>query len=181
MEGLASQTHRWVTEALSHTGRDDLVVGVGDPQDGLAHAIVSYRQALNAARTAGIIRTFGPVVVWSRLGIYRLLSQIPPQDMTTDIIHPGLTRLFEAPGSTMLVETLERYLDLGGDVKATASALSLHRASLYYRLGRIEHLVGASLRDGEERLALHLGLKLARMVDLRPRERRKAERTRREV
>jgi hypothetical protein len=47
-----------------------------------------------------------------------------------------------------LVETLEAYLDRAGDVKATAEALNLHRATLYYRLQRIEEITGARLRSG---------------------------------
>jgi DNA-binding PucR family transcriptional regulator len=62
-----------------------------------------------------------------------------------------------------LVETLEAYLDLAGDAKATAAALSLHRATLYYRINRIEEITGARLKTGEDRLALHLGLRLARL------------------
>ena len=36
------------------------------------------------------------------------------------------------------MQTLEAYLDNGCDTKLTAEALFLHRASLYYRLQRIE-------------------------------------------
>jgi DNA-binding PucR family transcriptional regulator len=42
--------------------------------------------------------------------------------------------------------------------------LSIHRTTLYYRLGRITELTGMDLRDGGERLAVHLGLKLARFT-----------------
>jgi DNA-binding PucR family transcriptional regulator len=34
--------------------------------------------------------------------------------------------------------------------------------SLYYRLQRVELLAGTDLKDGTERLALHLALKVAR-------------------
>ena len=54
---------------------------------------------------------------------------------------------------------------------STAEALFLHRASLYYRLQRIEELTGASLKSGSDRLALHLGLKLARLLGVHPAQR----------
>ena len=63
--------------------------------------------------------------------------------------------------------TLEAYLDLAGDARATAEALSLHRATMYYRLNRIEEITGARLKTGDDRLALHLGLRLARLSGLR--------------
>jgi DNA-binding PucR family transcriptional regulator len=59
---------------------------------------------------------------------------------------------------------VETYLDLGGDVKRASEQLHLHRATLYYRLGKAERLTGADLSDGHDRLALHLSLKLARLT-----------------
>ena len=61
------------------------------------------------------------------------------------------------------MQTLEAYLDNGCDTKFTAEALFLHRASLYYRLQRIEAITSTSLKSGADRLALHSGLKLARL------------------
>ena len=79
------------------------------------------------------------------------------------MLHPGLERLLAQPRSRTLVETLETYLDAAGSVQETAARLRLHRQSLYYRLERIERLASTNLRDGNERLALHLALKLARV------------------
>jgi DNA-binding PucR family transcriptional regulator len=71
------------------------------------------------------------------------------------------------PAHAPFVDTLETYLELAGDARATAEALSLHRATLYYRLNRIEEITGARLKTGDDRLALHLGLRLARLSGLR--------------
>ena len=79
-------------------------------------------------------------------------------------MHPGLARLLATPGSQVLLTTLERYLDQAGNAHATAARLRLHRTTLYYRLQRIEELAGTDLKDGDERLCLHLGLKLARLT-----------------
>ncbi|MFD0884960.1 PucR family transcriptional regulator, partial [Streptosporangium algeriense] len=92
----------------------------------------------------------GPVAGWPDLGVYRLLAE-PGR------ISPG--PLHEHPA---LAATLETYLDSGGDAQETARLLHLHRTSLYYRLTRIEEITGRSLKDGANRLELHLALKLAR-------------------
>ena len=63
--------------------------------------------------------------------------------------------------------TLEVYLDHACDAKLSAEALFLHRASLYYRLQRIEQIAGVNLKSGADRLALHIGLKLARLLGMR--------------
>jgi PucR C-terminal helix-turn-helix domain/GGDEF-like domain len=136
------------------------VVGVGDAVPSLADAATSVEQATQAARIAvqlpaavGSTR----VAVWSRLGVYRILAAA---DLTGIEVHPGLSRL-----SPSFVATLEAYLDLAGDAAATAARLRVHRTTLYYRLARIEELTGADLRDGLQRLALHLAVKAAHLVD----------------
>ena len=67
-----------------------------------------------------------------------------------------------------LIRTPETYLDLGCDVKAASARLHLHPATLYYRLDKAEKRFGFNLRDGNDRLAVHLGFKLARLADLHP-------------
>ena len=63
---------------------------------------------------------------------------------------------------------MRRYLELAGSVKATAAALQVHRQTLYYRLSRIEQVTGLDLSDGEDRLRLHLGLIVGRLVAADP-------------
>ena len=71
-----------------------------------------------------------------------------------------LTALLERPE---LVHTLETYLELAGDAKRAAEQLNLHRASLYYRLNRIEEVLGIDFKNGDDRLAVHLALKALRL------------------
>jgi sugar diacid utilization regulator len=136
-------------------------VGIGAPQD-LPAARRSYRQALDAVSVAERVARFGRVATWDELGVYRTLVRLP-RDLDEDALHPGLVALLRDGAHEQLVETLEAYLDRAGDAKATAEALNLHRASLYYRLQRIEEITGARMKVGEDRLALHLGLRLARL------------------
>lgn len=117
-------------------------------------------EAVRAASVALAIPKFGGIGEWDALGAYRVLASVTTQ---VSAIDPMVGRLLAADTDGSLVFTLETYLDLAGDVKATSSALVLHRTSLYYRLRKVESVIGASLRDGEVRLALQLGLKLARL------------------
>ena len=79
----------------------------------------------------------------------------------------GAARAAGAPArasdADTLVATLEAYLDRGGDVAAVAAALHIHRTSLYHRLRRIEAIAQASLGDGDDRLRLHIGLRIRRL------------------
>ena len=136
-----------------------VVVGVGSTRPSLSTAAESYAEALHASVVAARVPGFAPVASWDSLGVYRMLTSIPAA-----AVHPGVLRLLASPE---LVETLETYLDLAGSAVATAKALRLHRTSLYYRLQRVAELTGTDLRAGDDRLALHLSLKLARLHGLR--------------
>lgn len=141
------------------------IIGVGDGRAALKDAGDSYAEALHAAQVAaqGEAAGVGRVAHWADLGIYRLLARVSSDELASSVVHPGLERLLAQPRSQPLVETLEAYLECAGSVQATAERLRLHRQSLYYRLERIERLAATNLHDGNERLSLHLALKLARL------------------
>jgi len=134
-----------------------VVVGIGRPRP-LANATDSYREALHAAEVAARIPGFGRTAEWARLGVYRMLKDFSGE------LHPGVERLLDDPQCLPLLQTLETYLDLAGSVIATSRTLRLHRTSLYYRLQRVEELATTDLKNGDERLALHLSIKLARLA-----------------
>lgn len=146
-------------------GRTRTVVGLGRPYPRLAEAARSYREAVRTARVAARLPALGDVASWSTLGVYRLLSMVDEEHLDVRDVHPGLLRLLGTDGGQVLVDTLETYLDLAGNAHATAERLQLHRTTLYYRLQRVEALAGTNLKDGNERLCLHLALKLARLTD----------------
>jgi sugar diacid utilization regulator len=163
IEALARQLRDAVAAALPAAG-ETLRVAVGSRVDGFEHARESYEQALRADKVAGLVgRRFGDVVSWDELGIYRLLAELPLDAMSARVIHPGLRELLANPQTHFLVHTLETYLDRAGDAQATAAALFVHRTTLYHRLRRLEEIGDLSLADGEERLELHLSLKVARL------------------
>jgi sugar diacid utilization regulator len=145
-----------------------VLVGIGDIRSEIAEIAGSYQRARQAARVAEIVPSFAPIAIWDELGIYRMLLQFPLEHIRANVLHPGLQALIAAGTNEDLVGTLETFLDLAGSAKRTASELKLHRATLYYRLRKIEEIVGVDLENGDDRLALHLGLKLARLAGLRP-------------
>ena len=145
-----------------------VVAGIGDPAV-LADARVSYRQARQAARVAATIPPTGPAARWQDLGVFRTLAQLPTGAEAAASLDPRLSALLDQADDSVLT-TLETYLDLAGDAKASAERLRLHRGTLYYRLQKAEQIAGISLRSGNDRLALHLGFKLARLIGLYPRQ-----------
>jgi len=162
-DGPARQVAHEARDLLAERLSGRVVAGVGDPRRHLTAAPASYREALLAARVAAAVPSAGDVASWSRLGAYRALVQLPPGERCESCLDPRLLRLLEA--DVELARTVETYLDLGGDAGRTAGQLKVHRATLYYRLNKAQQLTGANLRDGGDRLALHLSFKLARLIE----------------
>jgi hypothetical protein len=134
---------------------------------GMSGARERLEDARDARREAETAAALGPalgldLVRWDRLGAYQLLAPLAGAPVPAP-----LRRLLDHPDAEPLVATLEAYLDRAGDARAAAAALYIHRTSLYHRLRRIEAITQTSLRDGEDRLALHIGLRLRRLRGLR--------------
>ncbi len=165
---LAGNLHDALTAGLRTHAGWGAVVGVGDAHAELADVHGSYRQARQAAEVGALVDSFGPIVQWSEIGVYRILLDLPLERVTEASLHPGLVRLMGVRDAQMWLDTLEGYFDSGCDARATAAAMHLQRGSLYHRLNRIEQLADVDLSQGDDRLGLHLGLKLARLIGLLP-------------
>jgi DNA-binding PucR family transcriptional regulator len=112
---------------------------------------------------ASAIPGMGDVVHWRDLGVFRALAQLPNREAVETALDPRVVTLLNS-GDETVVATLETYLDFAGDAKATAEHLHLHRGTLYYRLDKAQRLAGIDVHNGYDRLAVHLGLKLARLA-----------------
>lgn len=143
-----------------------VVAALGDPQAKLVDAVISYRQARLTAKVAAVVGTVGDLPRWRDLGVFRTLAQLPSDRAAESGLDPRVKTLLRS-GDEPVVLTLETYLDLGCDAKATAERLHLHRGTLYYRLRKACEVSGIDLRDGNDRLSVHLGFKLARFTGLR--------------
>jgi hypothetical protein len=134
-------------------------VAAGGPVTGLAELPAAKRQADIALSTVGD----GGAACWAELSADALLAQFPHQAWADVLLPEGAARLLADPAAATLLPTLGTFLDCAGDVQRAAAELRIHRATLYNRLSRIEQLSGLNLRDGRDRLLMHLALRLHHM------------------
>jgi hypothetical protein len=169
---LARRLQDALEQTLAGEGPSRIALGFSEQVDHLTDAHRACAHARLALRVAMTAPEHGSPASWDDLGAFRMLARLADTPHPEELLHPGLPKLFELQSKESLVATLEAYLDNGCDTKLTAEALFLHRASLYYRLQRIEQLTGTSLKSGADRLALHSSLKLARLLGVHPARRR---------
>ncbi len=103
----------------------------------------------------------------SALELHRLLwSRRDDADMAGFVQRSlGLLIEHDRRRSRDLLPTLEALLEHGGRKAETARALHLNRQALYYRLTRIEELLGVDLGDPQQRVTLHVALCARRYVE----------------
>lgn len=164
LDTVVAEARAMTRDAADVAGRGAVVTaGVGAPAAALADAWISARQAGLAATLA---RRLGedPVVAWERAGVLGVLARIPTAELDVTAVPHELRRLAEVDRSGRLLETLRAFLDHAGSGPGAADALFIHRTTLYYRLDRIRDAIGVDLDDGNVRLHLHLGLRVADLM-----------------
>ncbi|WP_027085098.1 PucR family transcriptional regulator [Cohnella panacarvi] len=136
---------------------------VVDRYDGL-HG--SWSQAGRARQVAEVCGLPGEVITYDRLGVYSLLYLIPPGEEREQFLLRFAAPLQQADrkGGGRLVETLEMFFRCNGNIKLTSEKLYAHYNTIVYRLEKIQSILGVSLDDPEERLQLHLALKLGQIA-----------------
>ncbi|MET0859604.1 MAG: helix-turn-helix domain-containing protein [Microbacterium sp.] len=146
-------------------GDTDGVIAKGELVSSPEHIPRAYEQAqraLTARRQSSDPRGF---IAYSDLGVERILALEGNASEIDRLIDDWLGDLmsYDDGHGTDLVHTLATYLDLGGKYDDTAQALSVHRNTLRYRLGRISEISGHDLTDVDTKLNLHLALRAWRL------------------
>ena len=160
-ESAGGKTARKLAVAILSESPEEWQVAIGLSNSHASTSLhLAYHQASNAVLVAATIPSEGRIARWGNLGAYRLLTRAATSIDADAIDEPRLARIIDDP---KLLKTVETYLDLASSAKATAEALHIHRATLYYRLEKIEQLTGADLGTGADRLAFHVGVKLLRL------------------
>jgi len=70
----------------------------------------------------------------------------------------------ESQSNEDFILTLETFFEEHGNLSQTANRLHVHRNTLLYRMERIGQLGGFDLENPETRLAVHLALKIRRLL-----------------
>lgn len=117
--------------------------------------------ARRAALLAELLDKDGPLSL-DDVPLEAYLLSVARDDPSAISVPPPACALLAADAG--LAETIEVYLDLGGDIAATTDALSVSRAGLYRRLHRAQEVADFDLGDGAQRMLVHLGLKAARLA-----------------
>jgi purine catabolism regulator len=149
-----------------------VAAGISRPATGLAALRDSYREARDAMGIAGELGDYEATTFYGDLKLYQFLLSIKEKNLE------HLRRFFEQSLQPLvehdrqkqgdLVRTLNGFFDANGNLAKAAADLDVHRNTLVYRLERISDLTGLDLNDADNRLILHLALKVQRVLATLP-------------
>lgn len=139
--------------------------GVGRAAAELGDWKDSYREATQSCSMAARLREKQPLY-FGDLSVYRLLFQLEGNPELEAFCREALGPLLDYTGGGDLLETLEAFCERLGNLSQTAEKLFIHRNSLLYRLERVAHITGIDLDNPDTRLAVHLALKVRKMLML---------------
>jgi sugar diacid utilization regulator/DNA-binding CsgD family transcriptional regulator len=155
--------HAGVVAELRGTGCS---IGVGARCEGVAEFPRSYRESQLALRIQKAVGGAAHVTVFDDLGVYQVLSAETDMSSMEAFVHDWLGALldYDAVHGAQLVTTLSEYLESGGSYDTSATALSVHRSTLKYRLRRIREVSGYDLGVPDNQFNLQLATRAWRTL-----------------
>ncbi|MGI6879592.1 PucR family transcriptional regulator [Microbacterium sp. gxy059] len=154
ISSVQDELFRLRAKSLTH----DWSIGVSNLVHPWEDAYAAVWQARQAAVVGARVQWRDARIDWRDAAPYRGVSSVSPSLLRTSFLTPRLERFLTNAEDEDLVGTLRSYLRHAGNVQAVAAEQFLHRGTVYYRLRRVETLLGVDLTDGNSRLAIHLGL-----------------------
>lgn len=155
--------------ALAQRSPNGLVsAGISHPAVGLAALREAYREARDAVSIALELGNREHTTFYGDLKLFQLLLAVKDRNLDQlrrfyrDTLGP-LAGHDERKGGE-LIRTLAGFFEANGNLAKAAADLDVHRNTLVYRLERISELTGLDLDDPDNRLVLHLALKVQRVL-----------------
>ncbi len=158
-----------VREQLASRTPSGLVgAGISRPALGLATLRDAYREAKDAVSIANELGDREQATFYGDLKLFQLLLALKERNLDQmRRFHKetlGLLVEHDERKQGDLLRTLNGFFEANGNLAKAAADLDVHRNTLVYRLERIAELTDMNLDDPDNRLILHLALKIQRVL-----------------
>ncbi|MBO0782906.1 MAG: helix-turn-helix domain-containing protein, partial [Ktedonobacteraceae bacterium] len=158
----------WLDHLLRHLGREwqvGIAAGIGNACDTVADYRRGYAEAGEALKLSQFLKRSGNCVHFNDLGAYRYLYRFAHEDTLSDQYQEQVAAIvaYDQRKKTNLLDTLEMYLDCGGNVTRTSTQLQVHRNTLLQRMERLHKLCNLDLEQVQHRFPLLAAIKIHRL------------------
>ena len=145
-----------------------VAAGISRPCEGLTDLREAYREAKDAVSIAYELGDHEQTTFYGDLKLYQLLLSLKERNLEQlgrfyeDTLGPLVEH--DERKQSDLIRTLNGFFRANGNLAQAAKDLDVHRNTLVYRLDRISELTDLDMNDSDNRLILHLALKLERVL-----------------
>jgi sugar diacid utilization regulator len=167
MRGI-EQLRTWcnnLVEQMKDEQSARMYVGIGNPCQTVREYRRGYAEAQESLEVGRAIHSQGGCSHFNALGAYRYLYAFAHADTLRDQYQEQIAIIveYDRRKKTNLLDTLESYLECGGNIAKTSNHLDVHRNTLLQRLDRIQKLCALDMEHLQVRFPLLLALKVHRL------------------
>lgn len=158
---------RSIIDTLSGEFYTHCVIGIGTIVDAIKDLASSFKEAQIAIEVGKVFDTEKTIVCYEKLGIARLIYQLP-----TTLCETYLKEVFKMGSIESLDQetlfTIQKFFENNLNVSETSRKLFVHRNTLVYRLEKIKKLTGLDLREFEHAIIFKIALMVKKYLNSSP-------------
>lgn len=143
------------------------IIGVGTMVNSVKELAKSFKEAKIAIEISKIFGDIKPVMIYDRLGISRLIYQLP-----TTMCEAFLNEIFKSGSVEDLDKetlfTIQKFFENSLNVSETSRKLFVHRNTLVYRLEKIKKITGLDLREFEDAIVFKVAMIVHKYLQVNP-------------
>lgn len=155
---------------IRDNGYDKARIAYGTKSTELKNVSKSYKEAQMALEVGRIFFEDRPVIAYSRLGIGRLIYQLP-----IPLCKMFISEVFgdvdiEKELDPELLETINRFFENNLNVSETSRQLFIHRNTLVYRLDKLQKATGLDLRVFDDAITFKIAIMVMKYMNYKEQE-----------
>ncbi len=159
-----SNIAKMVLDNLNAESMTKVHIGIGMYADTLKDAAKSYREASLALTVGSIFEADSYVMRYDRLGLGRLIYQLPSTLCNMFLDEVFSKGAYEALDNETLL-TIQKFFENNLNGSETSRQLFVHRNTLVYRLDKVQKITGLDLRNFDDAVLFKLASMVRRYLE----------------
>lgn len=139
-------------------------IGIGSAVESISDLVRSYREAKTALFVGGIFENDKFIFSYNKLGIGRLIYQLPAplcRLFLQEVFNEGS---FEALDAETIL-TIQKFFENNLNISETSRQLYVHRNTLVYRLDKIQKITGLDLRKFDDAIIFKVSMLVKKYLE----------------
>jgi carbohydrate diacid regulator len=153
-----------IVDTLSTEAMIKAKIGIGTIVDSIKDLAKSFKEAQMALQIGEIFESEKSVINYNRLGIGRLIYQLP-----TTLCKLFLEEVFQKGGFEALdketMDTIQKFFENNLNISETSRQLYIHRNTLVYRLEKIQKTTGLDIKMFDDAIIFKVAVMVKKYLD----------------